>query len=130
MLDLFYVPATFAEPMTTLTSITPQQLRRAADIQERIFSLQQELSSLLESDAGTVPVPSYGGRAGRRRLSAAGLANIRAGARRRWAKFRAAGGGARRKTGSRRMGAAQKARLSAIAKARWAKAKASGRDRL
>lgn len=116
--------------MTTLTSITPQQLRRAADIQERIFSLQQELSSILDSGGGMAAGPSSAGRAGRRRLSAAGLANIRAGARRRWAKFRAAGGGARHKSGGRRMSASQKARLSAVAKARWAKAKAAGRDRL
>jgi len=117
--------------MTTLSSITPQQLRRAADIQERILALQAELSSLLESGVGLpATVASFGMRSGRRRLSAQGLANIRAGARRRWAKARAAGGGSLRAGKSRRMGAAQRARLSAIAKARWAKARSQGRAHL
>lgn len=117
--------------MTTLTSITPQQLRRAADIQERILVLQRELSSLLEGGAGlpTTAGPSYGGRRGKRRLSAEGLANIRAGARRRWAKFRT-GGGVVRAGKRKRMSASQRARLSAIAKARWAKARSQGRAHL
>jgi len=129
-LDLFFVPATFAKPMSTLTSITPQQLRRAADIQERILSLQAELSSLLESGAELrATAASYGMRRGKRRLSAQGLANIRAGARRRWAKARTAGG-ALRAGKRRRMSPSQRARLSAIAKARWVKARAQGRAHL
>jgi hypothetical protein len=116
--------------MTTLTSITPQQLRRAADIQERILSLQAELSSLLESGAGLpATAASFGMRRGKRRLSAQGLANIRAGARRRWAKARAAGGTLRAGK-RRRMSPSQRARLSAIAKARWVKARAQGRAHL
>src|SRR5690348_5370557 len=69
--------------MNTLTDLTPERLRNAAEIQEQIQDLQNELNKVLgrgPSHAGAVP-----GR--RRRLSAEGLANIRAGAKKRWAAF-------------------------------------------
>jgi hypothetical protein len=59
-------------------------------------------------------------------MSAQGLANIRAGVKRRWAGFKKPG----RTTPRRRMSAAAKARLAAIARARWRRAKASGHNAL
>lgn len=106
--------------VNNLLTISPAALRRAADIQERIDALQSELSQLLNSEAPAHQLP------GRRKMSAQGLANIRAGVKRRWAGFKRADNTAPR----RRMSAAAKARLAAIARARWRRAKASGRNAL
>lgn len=105
--------------------VSPQALRRAADLQERIQALQAELAQLLN---GVTEAPTVQLR-GRKRMSVQGLANIRAGVRKRWAAFKRAG----RSTGARptrRMSAAAKARLAAVARARWRKAKAAGRSAL
>jgi|SRR5208282_2519934 len=138
-----------------MINITPTQLRKAADIQERIQSLQEELGQLLggsgPSETATTEAPrkrkfSAAARArmraaqkarwGRikgtapslkpkRKLSAQGLANIRAGV----AKRMAAKGKAVQKP-KRKFSAAGRAALSAAAKARWAKVKAAGKSRL
>src|SRR5271166_6597091 len=104
--------------MNALTSITPQQLRHAADLQEKILSLQRELNSLLNGSASrpaaTAPAAKSAAGPGRKKLSARGLANIRAGAKRRWAKFRAKAGAPAAKKHKRRMSPAARARLSAI----------------
>lgn len=110
-----------------IANLTPEQLRNAADLQERIQSLQQELAELLGSGPEAVSVrPS-----GRRKLSAQGLANIRAGARKRWAAFKKGNGvvskGSRR---SDKMSAAGRARIGEALRARWAAAKRSGRNAL
>jgi len=114
-----------------ITTLSAQQLRRAADLKERIDQLQSELDELLAGEA-TTPVaatraPSRGGRK-RRRLSAQGLANIRAGVAKRMARQGAKASADRKPR--RKMSAAGKARLAALAKARWAKAKKAGRTRL
>lgn len=110
--------------MSNLLTVTPKALRRAADIQERIGALQSELSQLLTGvDQDSTEQPR-----GRRKMSAQGLAAIRAGVRKRWAKFRAGKpAGAKPK---RRMSSAAKARLAAIARVRWRKARAAGRNAL
>src|SRR6266849_2461426 len=77
-----------SQNMNAITNLTPQQLRHAADIQERILSLQQELDQLLESGSSTDIAPTIK----RRRLSAQGIANIRAGVRKRWTETRAGNG--------------------------------------
>ena len=84
--------------------ITPQQLRRAADIKERIEALQAELAALVGSPALIT----------KGRMSAAVTS----------------GSGNGRHKPKRRMSAAQKARLAAIARARWRKAKAAGKNAL
>jgi hypothetical protein len=106
--------------MSNLLTASPADLRRAADIQERIDALQAELSQLLNTET-----PTYQP-AGRRKMSAQGLANIRAGVKRRWSAFKKTTGRPPR----RRISAAAKERLAAIARARWRKAKASGRNAL
>lgn len=69
-------------------NISASQLRRAADIQDEIESLQGELNKLLgngsESSADKKPA-----RRKRRKMSAAARAKIAAAARARWAKVRA-----------------------------------------
>jgi hypothetical protein len=113
--------------MNAITSLTPGQLRKAADIQERILSLQEQLADLLgtPADSGTVPLTK------RRPMSAAGRARIAAATRARWAKFRTTRQPATRsKKVKRKMSAGAKAKLSKIAKARWKKAKGQGKSTL
>jgi hypothetical protein len=115
-----------------MINATPQQLRKAADIQEKIQSLQAELGELLGGVGETAPVAEPKKRAvragkGKRKMSAQGLANIRAGVRRRM--MAQAKGKAPQKR-KRKVSAAAKARLSALAKARWAAVKKAGKSRL
>jgi hypothetical protein len=112
--------------MNSIANLTPQQLRNAADIQERIESLQHQLNELLEGSESAGASPTK-----RRSLSAQGLANIRAGARKRWGLLRAqrvvAPIGRKRKG---KMSAAGRARIAAALKARWRAAKRAGRNEL
>ncbi len=110
----------------SIISLTPRQLRQAANIQEKILSLQNELNQMLGAPA---PGPTTQ-RPGKKRLSARGIANIRAGVRKRWAAIRAKASGRKGQGRRKKMSAAAKARLSAIAKARWRKAKAQGKKGL
>ena len=113
--------------MNSITNLTPRQLRHAADIQERILALQTELERLL----GSGPQSSVATTVKRRRLSAQGLANIRAGARKRWAKVAGGKGTAVASAKPRgKMSAAGRARIAAQLKARWAAAKRAGRNTL
>ncbi len=113
--------------MVTFTSLTPQKLRRAANVKERIDALQNELSRLLGTLA---PAASATGPAPRRKkISAAGIARIRAAQRARWAAIKKAKGPAR-PAPKRKISAAGRARLAALARARWAKVKAAGRKSL
>ena len=109
-----------------MINLTPSELRRAADIQEKIQSLQGELNRILRV-AVELPGPAHQ----RRKISAAGIARIRAAAKARWAKIRAAKKGEKPvKQPRRKMSAAARARLSALAKARWARVKKAGKTRL
>jgi hypothetical protein len=112
--------------MNTITNVTPEQLRNAADIQEQIISLQQELTEILCSEGASA------GATTRRRISARGLANIRAGARKRWAAALRVKRGSKQRQAKRKspMSAAGKARIAAALKARWAAAKRAGRNAL
>lgn len=111
--------------MTTLLTLSASDLRRAADIQERIGQLQAELTQVLGAVAE--PENAAPGRRGRKgyKLSAAGLAAIRAGVRRRMGSRAATNG-----RGRKRWSAAAKARLAAIARARWRKVRAAGKNAL
>ena len=86
-----------------LTSVSAQDLRRAAEIKEKIESLQAELAQILGSES-VAP----------RHRSSAPLIK----------------GGARIKRAGVKRSAAVRARLSAIAKARWKKARAAGKTAL
>jgi hypothetical protein len=85
--------------MNSLMSITPKELRRAANIQEKINSLEAELDSLAAEEAEPVKVKHRVKHRGKREvtrkkkrtLSAATRAKIAAAARARWAKARRAG---------------------------------------
>jgi hypothetical protein len=111
-----------------ITSLSPQSLRKAADLQDRILELQNQLGELLGGEVPT-SVPPTNGRKKRRKLSAQALANIRAGAAKRWGKKVAQPEGLVNKP-KRKMSNAARARLSALAKARWRKAKSAGKSKL
>ncbi len=110
-----------------ITNLTAQQLRQAADIREKIESLTQELGRLLGDAVAAATHPLRR----KSKLSPQGLANIRAGVRKRTAKQKSktppGGFTGKRK---RHLSPAIRAKRSAIAKARWAKARAEGRTHL
>ena len=84
-----------------ITNLTPQQLRKAADLQEKIVALQTELIGILGSPIpvkasdGDFPHASHQAKSKKRGMSAAGRAAISAAAKARWAKVRAAKGEAK-----------------------------------
>lgn len=108
----------------SVADLSPDQLRRAADVAEQIESLRSELAQIL---GGAPAQTGYGG-GRKRKISPAGIARIRAAQKARWAKAKRTGGQGRKP--KRKMSAAAKARLSAIAKSRWKKAKAAGKTAL
>ena len=116
-----------------LTDLSAQQLRKAAEIKERIDSLQDELRYILgqSGEAATHSILKSAGPGRKRRMSAAGRAAISAAAKARWASIKgrkpALAPGRRPK---RKMSAASKAKIAAAARERWKKAKAAGRKTL
>jgi hypothetical protein len=107
--------------MSVLINLSSQELRRIADLKEKIDSLQDELSRLA---GGGGPKRKF-------RMSASARARIAAAQRARWAKVRKAKGPAKAASkGRRTLSAAAKAKIAAAARARWARAKAAGKKRL
>src|ERR1035438_8594962 len=100
--------------METFSSLTPRLLRRAADVKERIDALQKELAQLLGASA---PAPAAAAAPKRKKISAAGIARIRAAQRARWAAIKKSNAPAKptlkRK---RKLSAAGPARVAAL---RW-----------
>jgi len=109
--------------MNSFITLSPQQLRMAANIKERIDSLQKELERILGG-----PSQSSGSTGGRP-LSAAARARIAAAARKRWANARR-NNSTKPSQPKRTLSPAARAHLAAIAGARWKSAKASGRKAL
>jgi hypothetical protein len=143
-----------------MIDITPKQLRRAADLKERIDALQDELNEILGSEVstptanvekpkrrkfsaatkakmraaqrarwaklrGTAPEAGPVKRR-KRKMSARGLANIRAGVAKRMAAQGRAVAAKPAKRARRKMSAEGLANIRAAQKARWAKAKKAG----
>jgi hypothetical protein len=112
--------------MNPITALSAQQLRKAADLRERIDSLQNELNQILGGEVSAAPQAQRGRK---RRMSAAGRAAIAAAARARWAKLKGAAPAAK-PARKRKMSAAGRAAISAAAKARWAKLRAARKTKL
>jgi hypothetical protein len=74
--------------MNSITSLSAQQLRRAAEIKDKIQSLESELNRIFGSEAKSPAVATAPKK--RRKMSAAGRARIAAAAKARWAKIKAA----------------------------------------
>jgi hypothetical protein len=122
--------------MNTLVHLQPKQLRRAADLQERILKLQDELTEILgapaEAPASEAPAAPKNGRRKRKKLSPQALANIRAAQAKRWAKVKggkAASANAKTKP-RKRFSVATRKRMAERMKARWAARRAAGKKSL
>jgi len=142
MLDILQVPATLPA-MNAITTLTPQQLRKAADLKERLDALQEQLNEILGGEvlaslqaATEAPVkPKNGRRRKRRKMSPEGRANIRAAQKARRAAERGEAQpetvwAAPEATPKKKRSAAWSRALSAAMKARWAKARAAGKTKL
>jgi len=104
--------------------LTPQQLRLAADLQEKIAALNQELALILTSGKA-IPAPIKAVKQAKRTISPAHIAKIRAAQKRRWAKVKAAKGTVpAAKPAKRKISPEGIARIKAAQKARWAAIKA------
>jgi len=114
--------------MNSFINLSPQELRRAANVKEKIDSLQNELARIL---GGASPSSGNSGSRSGRSLTAAARARISAAAKKRWAGIKRSKSSTKSGLGARRpMSPQVKARLSAVARARWKKAKAEGRSAL
>jgi hypothetical protein len=106
-----------------IPNLSAIQLRRAAEIKERIDSLQTELDGLIESSGSPKPTS-------KRTMSAGARARIAAAQKARWAKVKGEKVDQADQKGKRKMSAAARAKIAAAAKARWAKTKAAGKKSL
>jgi hypothetical protein len=130
-----------------INKLTPEQLRKAADLRESIDALQEELNEVLGGEIPSPfqvaveaePEPGNGRRRKKRKpVSAEGRANISAAAKARWAARKMAKGNAEpaveawqpvEKPKKKRSAAWSRA-LSEAMKARWARARKAGKSRL
>ena len=110
--------------MSSIINLTPKQLRQAADVQEKIQELQDELNQLL---GGTARVPTAAPEAPRKRkVSVAARAKMAAAQRERWARIKGTTASTVPEAPKKKQ--VNEARLAALAKARearWAKHKAA-----
>jgi hypothetical protein len=106
-------------PMSSILELTPAQLRQAADLKEKLATVEQELNQL----ADTLP---SGTTRKKTKFSAPGLARIRAAQKERWAKIKKGKPSATKRKQSG-MSAANKAKVSARMKAYWAARKKGGK---
>lgn len=115
----------FNNPNMSITTLTPKQLRTAADLQEKIANLQSDLAAILGSETKAAPIAKAPKKKGG--MSAAGKARIAAAQKLRWAKIKVAKPAAAKPVQKKKggMSAAGKARIVAAQKLRWAKVKAA-----
>jgi hypothetical protein len=115
----------------SLSNLSVQQLRKAANLKEQIDNLHKQLAAISSSTG--VSAPSKPAKSVKGKMSAGHIAKIRAAQKLRWSKFRA--GKSAAKTAAVKPGAAPKkkgtisaagiARIKAAQKARWAAIKAA-----
>ncbi|MDB6032202.1 MAG: hypothetical protein JWM16_2540 [Verrucomicrobiales bacterium] len=113
-------------------NLTSKQIAKAAQLKERIETLQAELDHLVGQGTST-PITAPSRPAGKRDMSAAGKTRIAAAQKARWAKFnedKGSGGSAPETKPKRTMSPAAKAKIAAAARKRWKKAKAAGKNTL
>ena len=120
----------FRPNFSTMINVTPSQLRKAADIQERIESLQDELNEILGGEVSTPAEPTEAPK--KRKFSAAAKARMRAAQQARWAKIKGTVPSAKlAKKAKRKMSAQGLANiLAGVAKRVAAKAKAAKKSRI
>ena len=115
--------------MNNLIGLSPKALRKAADIQEKIQSLQEELGQLLGAKISS-PVEATEARKKRKKVSTAGRARMRAAQIARWAKIKGTAPEAKpAKKAKRKLTPAMKAALERAWAARRAKGKAAAKSK-
>lgn len=107
-----------------LLSLASHQLRKAANLVDKIEKLQKELSATIGSSEVADEARKIKGK-----ISDAGRLAIAAAQRARWAKTKVKSV-LRPVKAKRKMSAAARAKIAAAARKRWAKAKAAGRKAL
>ena len=119
--------------MSNLLSLSSAQLKRAADLKDKIETLNKELSSILGSSPATTTKPSTS-HPQKRKMSAGAKAKIAAAQKARWAKVNAKKSSPKAEVKPAKkkstMSAEGRAKIAAAARARWAKAKAAGKKSL
>lgn len=121
--------------MMSITSLSPGQLRQAADLKEKIDGLQVQLNDILGGVVSTLvnPGSTQAAKKGRRHMSPEGRARIAAAQKARWAKVRSESGTKEAskspKKSKRHISPALRKARSEAMKARWAKAKMAGKSR-
>jgi hypothetical protein len=109
--------------MINLSTLSSSQLKRAADLKDKIAKLENDLAAILGGSVTVKPAKKGG-------MSAAGRAKIAAAQKARWAKVKAAKTKASPKASKpvkkarKKMSAEGRAKIVAAQKARWAKIKA------
>jgi len=76
--------------MSSINQLTASQLRTAANLKEKIASLEKELAAILGAPAPAAKMPSAKPAKRKGKMSAAGRARIAAAQKARWAKIKAA----------------------------------------
>jgi hypothetical protein len=121
----------------SINQLTPSQLRQAADLQERIAKLQNELATIFGSETKAPTIQAA--KPAKRKMSASAIAKIRAAQKARWAKIKATKAipapapkavaasvpAAKPVKKGRSISTEARAKMAAAAKARWAKVKAA-----
>ena len=106
--------------MNNLMSLSSAQLKHAADLKEKITTLEKELSALLGDSAPVTSAPK------KSKMSTAARARIAAAQKARWAKVKKAEAAPVVASKPKRtMSPAGRAKIVAAQKARWAKIKAA-----
>jgi hypothetical protein len=119
----------------SIEHLTSFQLRQIADLKEKIEALELQLAGIIVVGGKPhapvqAPEPPQPSKPGKRTMSPAHKAKIRAAQQLRWAKYNAARPATAAesatisKPAKRKMSAAGRAAIAAGARARWAKAKA------
>jgi hypothetical protein len=111
----------------SMMNLSPQQLREAADLQEKIQALQTELNELLGGDARAAvtsePAAELETGKKKRKMTAKWRKALSLAAKARWAKANGAQAGEEpeEKPKKRKISAAGRAAMAAAGRARWAK---------
>jgi hypothetical protein len=121
----------------SITSLSPQQLRKAADFQERILELQNQLSEILggELSISAATEAPQAPKKGRRKMTAAWRKALSLAQKARWAAKRGEGpikttpATASQVKPKRYISPALRKARSEAMKARWAKARKAGKSR-
>ena len=109
--------------MNPLTNFTPQQLRQAAEIKEKIQSLESELDRLFAGHSAT-PTSAPARPTPTRTMSAAAKSKISASLKKRWAARQVVEVAPKPKAAGK-MSPAAKAKISAGMKEIWARRRAA-----